>query len=706
MRYKNYRPRSLGIFIVFLTIFMILFLGCPQPDMTKKGKGLEETPAMLYKSFRASSPGANGGAAPELAKDVDLSPFFPKPGDQGMIGSCTGWSIAYACKSYHENIERNWGVNTNEHIFSPSFIYNQINGGSDGGAPIEAAIAVVIQKGCASLSTMPYTENLQTQPNQNAFNEAIQFKAKSFAKVDYNNLEAVKEVLARGNPVIIGMMIYENFYDYKGGVLTSSSGALLGGHAMCVLGYDDGKKAFKIINSWSTYWGEGGYGWIGYDLFKKEVKVCVVIYDDVAASPKEAAIPVNIEASRGSFADKIEVTWEKAKHATSYKVSRSIEANQNFKEVANTKGTKFIDSEGIKPGVIYYYAVKSVNENGESEFSESAKGFAGSLEQEIGIPQKFEGLFSEGAVYLTWQKIENVDGYYVYAFDNEKKNFLRLGSTKNINFKDSRSFKNGETLWYIVTAFKGQKESKPSPSISITVVIEEKPEYKPLKAPRHIKASEGEYEDKIIISWDAVQGAESYNLYKWNHKEEKWFSYQEVKELSYTDTQLSNPFEYYAVVAKNQYVKSEPSDLAYGYIKEHKKEIKKEEVVYDDQEYYDDKEFEDTDYTDEKLYDDDKVYQDEQKKTYNGFFEDTSVIEEKWKKEEEEFFDTEEEKEKFFDSEKEKEQFFESEEEKEKFFDSQEEEDKFFDSDEKPKDKNKKEDKFFDSEEENDKFFE
>jgi len=688
--------------VLFISVLMLLS-GCGKPDLTTRGAGLKDTPKMLYKSFRVSTPQAHSGTAPELAADVDLSPLFPTPGDQGTIGSCTGWAVAYACKSYHENIEREWGVNNKEHIFSPSFIYNQINGGADGGAPIESAVNVVIQKGCASLAAMPYTQNLTTQPSRDAYNEALQYKAKSFARVDFTNLDAVKEILSRGNPVIIGMMIYENFYNYTGGVLTTTGGALLGGHAMCVVGYDDNKKAFKIINSWTTYWGEGGYGWIGYDLFKKQVKVAVVIYDEVT-NPKEAAVPVGVEASLGTYDNKIEVTWRKAKYAASYKVFRSLKPNRDFTEVANTKGTKFIDSKNIKPGTIYYYAVKSVNDNTESAFSETARGHAGKLEAELGIPQKVQGLCDEGVIYLSWQNMTGIDGYYVYDFDQSENNFIRLGSTKNTNFRDSRSFKNGDIKWYIVTAYKGKKESKPSQSISVTVVIPEKPENYPLKAPRNIKASQGEFADKIIVSWDPVKGADNYELLKWNHNDNKWFVFKELSELSYTDTDISNPSNYYAVRAKNQYVKSEPSDMVNGFTKDPAK--KEEKVVYDDKDYYQDDELADTDYKDEDLYVDDKKSADDKKVVYDDF-EDVNKIDEKWKKEEEQFFDTEEEKEQFFDSKEKQDKFFDSKEKQDQFFDSQEEQDKFFDSDQNndikkdnPKDTKKKteekKDDFFD----------
>lgn len=48
---------------------------------------------------------------------------------------------------------------------------------------------------------------------------------------------------------------------------------------MCVVGYDDSKKAVKIINSWGTSWGINGYGWISYDLIKNQSLEAYVMTD-------------------------------------------------------------------------------------------------------------------------------------------------------------------------------------------------------------------------------------------------------------------------------------------------------------------------------------------------------------------------------------------------------------------------------------------
>jgi hypothetical protein len=44
-----------------------------------------------------------------------------------------------------------------------------------------------------------------------------------------------------------------------------------GGHAMCVIGYDDylNGGSFQLMNSWGTDWGKGGFAWIRYADFKE-----------------------------------------------------------------------------------------------------------------------------------------------------------------------------------------------------------------------------------------------------------------------------------------------------------------------------------------------------------------------------------------------------------------------------------------------------
>ena len=66
------------------------------------------------------------------------------------------------------------------------------------------------------------------------------------------------------------MTVYDDFMHYTGGVYSPTSSVNLGGHCVCVVGYDDTNGCWIGKNSWGTGWGEGGlfriaYGQCGID---------------------------------------------------------------------------------------------------------------------------------------------------------------------------------------------------------------------------------------------------------------------------------------------------------------------------------------------------------------------------------------------------------------------------------------------------------
>lgn len=206
---------------------------------------------------------------PTQPVSMDLSASFPLPGDQGSQSSCVGWATAYALKSYQEKVEIGWSLNTSSHLFSPAYVYNQINGGRDRGSYIYEALDLVVDQGAATLATMPYSDSdYLSQPSSEAFEEASMFKAASWRRV--NDTSQIKAALVNRKPVVGGIKVYSSFYNLYGedSVYNTTSGDYVGGHAITIVGYDDDRfdGAFRVINSWSTKWGDEGYFWMPYDF--------------------------------------------------------------------------------------------------------------------------------------------------------------------------------------------------------------------------------------------------------------------------------------------------------------------------------------------------------------------------------------------------------------------------------------------------------
>ncbi len=226
-----------------------------------------------YAQFEGSTYNSNlsgaVGEEPSQPRSIDLSSNFPVPGDQGRQSSCVGWATAYALKSYQEKVEIGWSLNTSAHLFSPAFIYNQINGGQDRGSYISEALDLAVNKGVATLSQMSYSDtDYLTQPTTAALSEATKYKAANWYRV--NDTNQIKAALVNRKPVVAGIKVYQQLMDLYGSnsVYNTATGQNQGGHAVTIVGYDDDRYggAFKVINSWSQNWGDDGFFWLPYSF--------------------------------------------------------------------------------------------------------------------------------------------------------------------------------------------------------------------------------------------------------------------------------------------------------------------------------------------------------------------------------------------------------------------------------------------------------
>lgn len=215
-----------------------------------------------------------------LPAQVDLSGSFPPPGDQGKQGSCVGWAVGYAARAYYAlSLERR-PPGQAAHIPSPAYVYNAIKDPAqscNSGSNIARALDL-LKSGSVSMARMPYDAGQCAPPSSQMRAAATDFRIDSWLAVDPARLDQVKAELAQRNPVVIGMNMRPAFHRLRGPAVYRSSGEDEdGSHAMAVVGYDDGRQAFRVINSWGRRWGDGGYGWVGYDAFARDVHSAYVM---------------------------------------------------------------------------------------------------------------------------------------------------------------------------------------------------------------------------------------------------------------------------------------------------------------------------------------------------------------------------------------------------------------------------------------------
>src|SRR5208282_3847981 len=237
------------------------------PDTTYYTGGLANDPAVdrglpkipQYRAF--------------LPEKVDLSNRMPAVGDQGKLGSCGAWAVAYAARSYYtETLERR-DVREPGNLPSPNYVYNLARPGKcEDGTNVDRVVAV-LKQGSLSLADFPYTDAC-VPPAAPAFvARAHDFRVRGYSQVNVGRPDDIRGQLAQGNPVIIRFFVSTAFQKLRNATTFTEPAPppgdkLTGWHFITLVGYDERRQAFRLINSWSTRWGDHGYAWLSYDLLK------------------------------------------------------------------------------------------------------------------------------------------------------------------------------------------------------------------------------------------------------------------------------------------------------------------------------------------------------------------------------------------------------------------------------------------------------
>lgn len=249
------------------------------PDKVYKGGAMDEDPVAeskrpIVRRHRAFLP-----------VRVDLSNRMPPVGDQGDQLSCTAWATAYAARSYYTNTLESRNTHLRTNLPSPNYVYHVSRpAGCDKGSLVTRA-AEVLRNGAPSLAEYPYSTKCETPPAELGPRSG-DFKVRGLTGVDFRRLDDIKGQLVNANPVIISFWLSNAWGKLRGQkVFTEpfvpADDQLKGGHAMTIVGYDDGRQAFRVMNSWGERWGDRGFGWMSYDVVPTRLKGAWVL--DVAA---------------------------------------------------------------------------------------------------------------------------------------------------------------------------------------------------------------------------------------------------------------------------------------------------------------------------------------------------------------------------------------------------------------------------------------
>jgi hypothetical protein len=313
-----------------------------------------------------------------IPRSASLKQYSPIPESQGNHGTCVGWAVGFAARTISESLAmgRTNREQTSNNVFSPIYVYKNITTNDpDGqnGAVISNALDFIKNNG--AVKRLPTEKNMAFQSIViSMFNNFKLFPISGYVKLFSNPRGApgtienrvlpVKKSIAEGKPVVIGMNTPNSFNGAKNiWRPTESPDKSYGGHAMCVVGYDDGKfgGAFEIQNSWGAKWGDGGYTWITYGDFASFVNESYEMIENLA---------IYKDATRFAASIKIEVFRDNKgmpvifNNHGFYKTSGAHTAGTDFRFMMTNRHPAYVyafSADTVTPGAQRIFPLQGVS---------------------------------------------------------------------------------------------------------------------------------------------------------------------------------------------------------------------------------------------------------------------------------------------------------------------------------------------------------
>ncbi len=203
-----------------------------------------------------------------------LKNYCPRVITQHSSNTAVAWASVWYGRTMLEAIASKWKESQmiTQNAFSPLYNYKQIASSNDCSDKIKltAILESMTTDGAVPFNTF-HEFCYDTIPNfPSAKGNVMPGYVRLFNTTDTKErkVEAMKRALRENSPVIIGMIcpssftLATDFWQPR-----EKPERDQGGHALCIVGYDDTKfgGAFEVVNSWGKAWGKEGFTWFRYE---------------------------------------------------------------------------------------------------------------------------------------------------------------------------------------------------------------------------------------------------------------------------------------------------------------------------------------------------------------------------------------------------------------------------------------------------------
>jgi len=226
-----------------------------------------------------------------LPQVVDYTNQMSSVKDQGRLGSCVGFAIA-SMKEYQEQKEYLQEIEDgslyrrkeSEYDLSEMWIYYKAKEidpwPNQEGTSIRDALKQLCKYGVPPEKGWRYNDRIKTKHESWAPMISKWGKGNNYFRI--NGVEELKSALYNYGPIVVGILCFREIFQVgSNGIVKypSNPNQCYGGHAICITAYNQSSQLFKFKNSWSSNWGNRGYGYLSFKYVQNFMMDAWVLID-------------------------------------------------------------------------------------------------------------------------------------------------------------------------------------------------------------------------------------------------------------------------------------------------------------------------------------------------------------------------------------------------------------------------------------------
>lgn len=168
--------------------------------------------------------------------------------------------------------------------------------------------------------------------------------------------------------------------------------------------------------------------------------------------------PVNIQASKGLFANKIVIKWDSMPNAKMYELYRFDTKIGDYRSISLTTKLVYEDSNIVVSSKQYYKVRIYNSENSFSDFSTIAFGYTSLYigdNPQIDRPVQFtvsKGVYGN-KILLSWVKMPMAQNYQIYKYDQIIGNYKLFTTTNDTVYEDKTTTTPYSKVFYKIRVF-------------------------------------------------------------------------------------------------------------------------------------------------------------------------------------------------------------------------------------------------------------